>query len=493
MYTGFNYYINDRMGKDVKAHWHLMRLHWKLFFPFLGALWLIIGITIFYFVRHEKHRQLENLENRLLNVNSTVVDAYNKGVDLQKTVDFIRLFTNQTTLEPLYLTVYDDRDSIVADNEATTISLRDVDGQAGDGPAHLWDGGGNTSVSHVSFDGNKCMVSLMKSPDGHIRSFAALPYRDEVLDFLSVDPMVWIVVIVLGVLSTVVAYFGARALSKNVYALQDFARAIAADELPGDVDRRCFSKDELGDVSRNLLTLYREKIQAEHEKAYHEHQIGVNVSHELNTPIGIVKGYIDTIVDDGGMEPEQRRRFLCRAKQNVDRLAGLVRDVGMVMRLQDSGTMIERASLDFGALVGQIYGDVRHGHIADNMEFDYDIPGDCRVMGHESLLTNALLNLINNASRHSGGRRISLEWTGTEDGMHRFTFRDDGKGVSLEHLPRLFDLFYRVDTGRARKNGGNGIGLPLVRRIIVAHGGDISVLNAPTGGLMFSFTLPVGG
>lgn len=480
------------MAKDIKVHRHLIRLHWKLFFPFLGALWLIIGIAIFYFVRHEKHRQLENLENRLLNVNYTVVDAYGKGADLQKTVDFIKLFTAQTTLEPLYLTVYDDRDSIVADNEATTITLHDADGNVNRGLVGIWDSGGNTSVSDVSFDGNKCMVNLMKSPDGQIRSFAALPYRDEVLDYLSVDPMVWIMVVVLGVLSTVVAYLGARAVSKNVYALQDFAQAIAADELPEDVDRWHFSKDELGDVSRNLLTLYREKIRAEQEKSYHEHQIGVNVSHELNTPIGIIKGYIDTIVDDDGMEAAQRQRFLCRAKQNVDRLAGLVRDVGMVMRLQESGTVIECADIAFRVLVGQIYSDVCHGHIADNMAFDYDIPDCCHINGHESLLTNALLNLIYNAARHSGGTRMTLCWLGEKDGMHRFSFQDDGRGVTAEHLPRLFDLFYRVDTGRARKNGGAGVGLPLVRRIIVAHGGDITVENVGSGGLRFVFSLPVG-
>ena len=74
--------------------------------------------------------------------------------------------------------------------------------------------------------------------------------------------------------------------------------------------------------------------------------------------------------------------------------------------------------------------------------------------------------------------------------MHRFEFADNGCGVDDVHLARLFDLFYRVDTGRARKNGGAGLGLPLVHRIITAMGGDITVENAPGGGLRFIFTLP---
>lgn len=80
--------------------------------------------------------------------------------------------------------------------------------------------------------------------------------------------MIWIAVIVLGVVSSVLAYFGSRAISRNVYALKDFAQAIASDKLPDDVDASQFSQDELGDVSRNLLSFYRDKIHAEQEKCF---------------------------------------------------------------------------------------------------------------------------------------------------------------------------------------------------------------------------------
>ncbi len=104
------------------------RLHWKLFFPLVGLLWLVIGITICYFVIHERHRLSYNLGNRLVNVNKTVIDAYYRGADLQKTVDFIRLFTNRTTLDPLHLTVYDDSGHVIADNSRPTIRIHDDTG-----------------------------------------------------------------------------------------------------------------------------------------------------------------------------------------------------------------------------------------------------------------------------------------------------------------------------------------------------------------------------
>lgn len=430
-----------------------------------------------------------NLENRLVNVNNTVIEAYENGNDLQKTVDFIHLFTGNTTLDPLRIAVYDNKGVMIADNPEATILVYDAAGNMLPEFKRLGGGGANASVSDLSIDGNKLMVSTKRSADGLVSSFAALPYKGEVIDFLSIDPMVWIVVIILGILSSALAYWGVRVVCKNVYALRNLAQAISTDQLPDDADTWEFSDDELGDVSRKLLTLYRDKIHAEREKMHHERQIGMNVSHELNTPVGIIKGYLDTVLADDNMPDALKRKFLVRAQQNTDRLANLVSDVSMVMRLQEGGA-IDYGIINFRDMTAQIAEDIAQGHIADNMTFICDIPEDCLIKGHESLLTNALLNLIYNAAQYSGGTRISLLWKGENDGMHRFEFADNGCGVDDEHLDRLFDLFYRVDTGRARKNGGAGLGLPLVHRIITAMGGDITVENAPGGGLRFTFTLP---
>ena len=430
-----------------------------------------------------------NLENRLVNVNNTVIEAYENGNDLQKTVDFIHLFTGNTTLDPLRITVYDNKGVMIADNPEATILVYDAAGNMLPEFKRLGGGGANASVSDLSIDGNKLMVSTKRSADGLVSSFAALPYKGEVIDFLSIDPMVWIVVIILGILSSALAYWGVRVVCKNVYALRNLAQAISTDQLPDDADTWEFSDDELGDVSRKLLTLYRDKIHAEREKMHHERQIGMNVSHELNTPVGIIKGYLDTVLADDNMPDALKRKFLVRAQQNTDRLANLVSDVSMVMRLQEGGA-IDYGIINFRDMTAQIAEDIAQGHIADNMTFICDIPEDCLIKGHESLLTNALFNLIYNAAQYSGGTRISLLWKGENDGMHRFEFADNGCGVDDEHLDRLFDLFYRVDTGRARKNGGAGLGLPLVHRIITAMSGDITVENAPGGGLRFTFTLP---
>ncbi len=471
----------------------ISRLHWKLFLPLIGLLWLIIGITIFYFVSNERIRQKESLENRLLNVNNTVIDAYNRGFDLKSTVEFIRLYTSDTTLDPLRITVYNDDGTMIADNPATTISLYDSNGKMYPELEELWHTSGNATVHDMAYNDTKSMISSKTSPDGKVHSFAALPYEGEVLDLLSIDPMVWIVVVLLGLLSSTMAYLGVRAICRNVYALRDFAQAMASDQLPADDDLWHFSKDELGDVSRNLVRLYRDKIHAEKEKMHHEHQIGINVSHELNTPVSIIKGYIDSVLRDGDMPEDVKRKFLIRAQQNIDRLANLVSDMRMVLKLDEQEDEVAMSKVNVNQLAARIGEDIRQSHIVNSMDFKCDVPENCCVLAHEPLLTNALLNLIYNSVNHSGGSCMYMRWLRKESGLHIFTFEDDGTGVGEEHIGRLFDMFYRADSGRSRKSGGAGLGLSLVRRIITAMGGSIEVENVSAGGLRFTFSLRAAG
>lgn len=474
------------------AHTGISRLHWKLFFPLVGLLWVVIGITILYFVTHERQRLSHNLGNRLVNVNTTVIDAYNKGADLQKTVDFIKLFTNQTTLDPLHLTVYDCDGNIIADNQAPTIPIHGESGQLLPDFEKSWAKKDTTSLHDMMMFGSKYMISSATSEDGAIHTFAALPYKGEVIEFLSIDSVVWIVVLGLGILSFILAYFSSKAICRNVYALRDFAEMVSSNNIPEDIESWRFSKDELGEVSKRLLLLYKDKMKAEHEKIMHERQIGINISHELNTPVAIIKGYLDTILSDDSISDEQKKKFIIRASDNIDRLAELIEDLNSAMRIQEKKAVILTRTFDVHCVVEKLFDDVKHNHRVGNMSLEMDIPSGLSVKGNEALLNNALLNLITNSVKHSGGTLISIKYIDEEDDCLVFSFSDDGIGVKKEHLGRLFDLFYRVDSGRSRKNGGSGLGLSLVKRIFTAMNGDIMVQNLDSGGLEFIFRLPKG-
>jgi two-component system OmpR family sensor kinase/two-component system phosphate regulon sensor histidine kinase PhoR len=125
------------------------------------------------------------------------------------------------------------------------------------------------------------------------------------------------------------------------------------------------------------------------------------------------------------------------------------------------------------------------------MEFSYDLPLQLPVRGNANLLSAMLMNLARNAANYSGGDQCALEAIESNDRDYfHFCFYDNGSGVPEEALPRLFDRFYRVDSGRARKSGGTGLGLAIVYNTVTAHGGTISCANRPGAGLEIRFTLP---
>lgn len=123
------------------------------------------------------------------------------------------------------------------------------------------------------------------------------------------------------------------------------------------------------------------------------------------------------------------------------------------------------------------------------MKFSFDLPIGCLVKANEQLLQAVLLNLTKNAAAYSHGTICHLEMVGEDDNFYTFVYYDDGVGVAPEHLPHMFDRFFRVNAGRSRDTGGTGLGLSIVDVTIKSFGGDISISNRHPSGLQFTFTL----
>ena len=142
-------------------------------------------------------------------------------------------------------------------------------------------------------------------------------------------------------------------------------------------------------------------------------------------------------------------------------------------------------------LLADITDEIDESGIGGDMTFIYDVPAHCVVCGSETLINAAIMNLVKNAVAYSKGTEMGVLFTGKTSSHYSFVFYDNGTGVAPEHLPRLFDRFYRIDTGRSRKTGGTGLGLPIVKSTFINMGGTIAVRNREGGGLEFFFTMPV--
>ena len=287
----------------------------------------------------------------------------------------------------------------------------------------------------------------------------------------------------------------------NIKILREFARN--ANNPDFKIDESRLGHDELGDISRDILKLYQGRVEAnkrserEHAVAIHaieekgrmQHQLTNNINHELKTPVGVIRGYLETVLTSEEMDQETQRYFLQRALDNVERLCTLLNDVSTMTRLENGSGKISFTEINMHDLVYTIHNDLNQAGALNNMEFDLSMPLECTVYANANLLTSAISNLFKNAAIHSRGTRIGMSLVSESEKFYTFSFWDNGQGVSEEHIPHLFERFYRVDAGRSRKSGGTGLGLPIVKNTIDSLGGAISVYNRSKGGLEFLFTL----
>ena len=214
-----------------------------------------------------------------------------------------------------------------------------------------------------------------------------------------------------------------------------------------------------------------------------------NISHELKTPVASILGYTDTILESPDISEEMKRLFIERTNVQAKRLSALLQDISALNRMDYAKDMIAVERVDVSALFAAILQETTLAVQRREMSVKNYLPQNIIVRGNRSLLYSIFRNLIDNAVNYAGqGTTIEVSAT-KQQGFWLFTFSDNGIGIPAEHLPRIFERFYRIDKGRSRDMGGTGLGLAIVKNAVQLHGGTINVSSPATGGLTFEFTL----
>lgn len=475
---------------------------WRLFLPIATALCIVFGLIIFYQYKREADYRARVFNAELDIIDSRILDAYRQDVNLRTFLAFIQQFFKGSIFEGVRVSVYRDGRLYYSLGVPIPRELEEVDVLR----THNLSSGNNGGTDGERLvgrdDDQVFFFSKVKSDDQRVEVCTAMPYSEHVHDVIDIDDTMWIVIVVALIITLIVAYFATKQLSRTVVLLRDFANSAASGgKVKEDYE---FPNNELGEISREILKFYHDRnktmeaikrerkisIHAIEEKAKMSRQMTNNINHEIKTPVGIIRGYLESILADPDMDAETRTRFLERMLSNVERLTSLLNDVSTMTRLENGADMIAVDCVNMHDLVYQIEYDLPANNLAGNMEFHFDIPLECDVLGNYSLLQGMVCGLIKNAALHSGGTEIGLNMISENAKFYVFSFYDNGNGVGEEHLAHLFERFYRVDTGRSRKMGGTGLGLPIVKSTIVSLGGTISVHNRSQGGLEYIFTLP---
>ena len=214
-----------------------------------------------------------------------------------------------------------------------------------------------------------------------------------------------------------------------------------------------------------------------------------NIAHELKTPVASILGYTDTILESQNITEEVKHQFIIRTNAQAHRLATLLQDISTLNRMDYAKDLITKERVNIAILFADIAQETAIALEHRQMTLRNYLPQDIIVQGNYSLLYSIFRNLMDNAINYAGqGTTIEISAQQRPD-YWQFTFRDNGIGIPAEHLPRIFERFYRIDKGRSRDMGGTGLGLSIVKNAVVLHGGNITVSTPETGGLIFEFSI----
>jgi two-component system phosphate regulon sensor histidine kinase PhoR len=217
-----------------------------------------------------------------------------------------------------------------------------------------------------------------------------------------------------------------------------------------------------------------------------------NVSHELKTPVTSIKGFLETLVQGGALEdPVQARRFLGIIARQTDRLTAIIDDLLYLSRLEHEGEGIPRHPVNLAQVVEGCIADFQDAAQVRGVTLAAQADaGPHRIAGDASLLTRAIDNLLDNAIKYSPAKsRVDVALR-REANVVLFEVRDQGIGIPEEHLPRITERFYRVDTARSREMGGTGLGLAIVKHVALVHRGTLRVESRLGRGSCFTLRFP---
>ncbi len=298
---------------------------------------------------------------------------------------------------------------------------------------------------------------------------------------------VWWQFLLAGGIAAVIALVLARWLARGMtQPLRDMATTAKRMET-GDYTGRVHttSRDEVGQLA---AAFNRMSAELEHLETSRRDLVA-NVSHELKTPITAIRAHLENLLD--GVEQPDPETLQVMLTQS-ERLGRLVEQLLDLSKLESGEVPLHREAMRLAPVVSQVVSEIDVARSDRGVRLEDDLPDDLpSIDADRERLHQVLFNLVDNAVRFTPQGGEVVVSAHRHDGAVSISVRDTGVGISSEHLPRLFERFYRVDSARSREDGGTGIGLAIARSVVEAHGGHLKAESEFGKGSVFTFDLPV--
>ena len=267
------------------------------------------------------------------------------------------------------------------------------------------------------------------------------------------------------------------------------------DELNEEILKDSYDGKNLEKLTIDLINKARERTSEinvlKDQESYRREFLG-NISHELKTPLFTIQGYILTLVEGAIRDKKVRDKYLKRAAKGVERLIAIVKDLDLITQFESGIKTVDKSDFNVFDLIDNVFElmefESEKNTISLNYDKDYSEP--IFVNADQERILQVLTNLVVNSLKYgteNGFTKVSVEEYNNDKILVKVS--DNGEGIDEQHLPRLFERFYRIDKNRSRKKGGSGLGLSIVKHIIEAHQEQIFVKSKLGIGTEFSFTI----
>ena len=447
--------------------------HTRVLLTVIAICWILVGTSMAFQYHREKEYKANLLNSRLQMHNLRILedlDQHDRTEDVMKNI--------VSPVEDLRVTIIDKNGNVIFDNNDKTpfpTANHNSRPEIKDARAK----GEGFAVERLSENDEINYFYSARLGNNGIVVRSAVPYSHTLTEYLKADStMLWIMAGMTLIMS-LIAYMVTRKISLSIKRLNIFAAK--AEKGEKIYCGESFPHDELGSIASHIVKLYvqrdeqhKEALRLEQEKIRLKKQLTNNINHELKTPVASIIVCLDLIQDHPQLSELKKMEYLGRIRANAMRLNSLLKDVAAITR-------IEKTDLDLTSLVKEI---VEEESLKTDMHITIDMP-EISISGNRQLLESIFRNLIDNAISYSGATELTIK----ADQSGNFKISDNGCGISSEHLPHIFERFYRVDKGRSRAAGGTGLGLAIVRNAIMIHGGEITVRSI--NGLTFDFNLKI--
>lgn len=459
----------------------------------LSFSWTIILLSIGFQYMREKQYKSDFLSAQLQQYNRHLLETVEEGLPYEEYIA-----QHEKPFDNLRVSIITLSGAVVYDNMIPLDSLDNHIGRPEIAEAYRHGNAYHIGRQSAS-DGREYFYSATRGQRVIVRT--AIPYSATLREMLSADMTFLGVMITISLIMSIIAYFTTRPLGKTIERLNRFAAKAERGEAFDEGE--AFPNDELGSISKHIVRLYtrlqhtirdrdlahESAMREEQEKIRIKRQLTNNINHELKTPIASIQVCLETLLSGISLTEEKRQELIGRCYTHNERLRRLLADVALITRMEDGSQLIGSEPVVLNDIISEIAEELEILPEEESMQLHSNLDTPVAINGNPSLIGSIFRNLTENAIAYSGGRNIYITLMEKTENSCAIRFEDDGTGVGEEHLPRLFERFYRIDKGRSRNMGGTGLGLAIVKHAVLFHGGNITASNRKEGGLRFDIQL----